>query len=60
VIKANGKKFKYLYVLIRDRSCFLVAGLIGDVPVILAKPQTFMNSSGESVCVLSGYNVQMF
>ncbi|WVZ10975.1 hypothetical protein V8G54_015505, partial [Vigna mungo] len=24
-------------------------GLIGDVPVILAKPQTFMNCSGESV-----------
>lgn len=24
-------------------------GLIGDVPVMLAKPQTFMNASGESV-----------
>jgi len=54
---------KYLSIcmfLICDRSCFPTAGLIGDVPVILAKPQTFMNSSGESVCLLSGYNVQMF
>ena len=24
-------------------------GFIGDVPVILAKPQTFMNASGESI-----------
>lgn len=27
--------------------CF--AGFIGNVPVMLAKPQTFMNLSGESV-----------
>jgi len=30
------------------------AGYIGDVPVILAKPQTFMNLSGESVSFLFG------
>ncbi|XP_014504271.1 peptidyl-tRNA hydrolase, chloroplastic-like [Vigna radiata var. radiata] len=30
-------------------------GLIGDVPVILAKPQTFMNSSGESVGAIVSY-----
>ncbi|XP_025807677.1 peptidyl-tRNA hydrolase, mitochondrial-like isoform X1 [Panicum hallii] len=30
-------------------------GLIGDVPVMLAKPQTFMNASGESVGQLVAY-----
>ncbi|KAI4347164.1 hypothetical protein L6164_008001 [Bauhinia variegata] len=30
-------------------------GFIGDVPVMLAKPQTFMNSSGESVGPLVSY-----
>lgn len=30
-------------------------GLIGDVPVMLAKPQTFMNASGESVGMLVSY-----
>lgn len=30
--------------------CYL--GFIGDVPVMLAKPQTFMNASGESVSSL--------
>ena len=29
------------------------AGFIGDVPIMLAKPQTFMNLSGESVSKLS-------
>lgn len=28
---------------------FSIPGLIGNVPVMLAKPQTFMNVSGESV-----------
>ena len=32
--------------------CFTILGVIGDAPVILAKPQTFMNSSGESVSML--------
>lgn len=31
-------------------------GSIGDVPVMLAKPQTFMNASGESVSSLSQYD----
>ncbi|RYR20710.1 hypothetical protein Ahy_B03g065930 isoform E [Arachis hypogaea] len=30
-------------------------GFIGDVPVILAKPQTFMNASGESVGAIVSY-----
>ncbi|KAH6820692.1 Peptidyl-tRNA hydrolase family protein [Perilla frutescens var. hirtella] len=30
-------------------------GFIGDVPVMLAKPQTFMNASGESVGALVSY-----
>ncbi|KAL3819397.1 hypothetical protein ACJIZ3_005302 [Penstemon smallii] len=30
-------------------------GLIGDVPVMLAKPQTFMNASGESVGAIVSY-----
>ncbi|CAL4909407.1 unnamed protein product [Urochloa decumbens] len=30
-------------------------GLIGDVPVMLAKPQTYMNASGESVGQLVSY-----
>ncbi|KAF3437878.1 hypothetical protein FNV43_RR20634 [Rhamnella rubrinervis] len=30
-------------------------GFIGDVPIILAKPQTFMNSSGESVGAIAKY-----
>lgn len=30
-------------------------GFIGDVPVILAKPQTYMNSSGESVGAIVSY-----
>ncbi|KAK2368086.1 Peptidyl-tRNA hydrolase family protein [Trifolium repens] len=39
-------------------------GYIGDVPVILAKPQTFMNLSGESICNMevihvNNYNFQL-
>ncbi|KAM3350772.1 hypothetical protein ACQJBY_023066 [Aegilops geniculata] len=30
-------------------------GRIGDVPIMLAKPQTFMNASGESVGQLVSY-----
>ncbi|WJX72415.1 aminoacyl-tRNA hydrolase [Trifolium repens] len=30
-------------------------GYIGDVPVILAKPQTFMNLSGESISAIVSY-----
>jgi len=28
---------------------WFVAGFVGEVPVFLAKPQTYMNLSGESV-----------
>ena len=28
------------------------SGRIGDVPIMLAKPQTFMNASGESVSTM--------
>ncbi|CAN4123433.1 unnamed protein product [Withania somnifera] len=30
-------------------------GFIGDVPIMLAKPQTFMNASGESVGAIVSY-----
>ncbi|KAL5544730.1 hypothetical protein UlMin_008514 [Ulmus minor] len=30
-------------------------GFIGDVPIMLAKPQTFMNASGESVGAIASY-----
>jgi peptidyl-tRNA hydrolase, PTH1 family len=36
------------------KSCF-ARGKIGDVPVILAKPQTYMNLSGSAVRVLMDY-----
>lgn len=32
---------------------YFFPGFIGNVPIMLAKPQTFMNSSGESVSELS-------
>lgn len=31
-------------------SWLLTSGFVGDIPVFLAKPQTYMNLSGESVC----------
>lgn len=30
--------------------CAISAGSIGEVPILLAKPQAYMNFSGESVC----------
>ncbi|KAL1541722.1 peptidyl-tRNA hydrolase [Salvia divinorum] len=35
--------------------CAFGKGFIGDVPVMLAKPQTYMNASGESVGALVSY-----
>ncbi|OVA04960.1 Peptidyl-tRNA hydrolase [Macleaya cordata] len=35
--------------------CSISAGSIGEVPVLLAKPQTYMNFSGESVGTLAAY-----
>ncbi|GFP93231.1 peptidyl-tRNA hydrolase mitochondrial [Phtheirospermum japonicum] len=34
---------------------FSFIGFIGDVPIMLAKPQTFMNASGESVGAIVSY-----
>ena len=39
---------------------FANPGLIGNVPVMFAKPQTFMNSSGESVSKLVLCNFTCF
>ncbi|MQM13292.1 hypothetical protein Taro_046218, partial [Colocasia esculenta] len=44
-ISVNNVRFKSLFG----------KGLIGNVPVMLAKPQTFMNASGESVGSLVSY-----
>ncbi|WVZ99479.1 hypothetical protein U9M48_044769 [Paspalum notatum var. saurae] len=44
-ISISSKQFKAL----------VGKGLIGDVPIMLAKPQTFMNASGESVGQLVSY-----
>lgn len=43
--------------LIGDSYCF--SGFIGNVPVMLAKPQTFMNSSGESVSGRWTYKISL-
>lgn len=35
--------------------CFvIIIGVIGNIPIMMAKPQTFMNLSGESVSELIG------
>ncbi|KAG8086298.1 hypothetical protein GUJ93_ZPchr0010g9681 [Zizania palustris] len=44
-ISVSSKQFKAL----------VGKGLIGDVPVMLAKPQTFMNASGESIGQMVSY-----
>ncbi|KAL5231240.1 hypothetical protein ABZP36_030016 [Zizania latifolia] len=44
-ISVSSKQFKAL----------VGKGLIGDVPIMLAKPQTFMNASGESIGQLVSY-----
>lgn len=31
--------------------CMISTGAIEEVPILLAKPQTYMNFSGESVCI---------
>ena len=40
----------------RQFKCLWAKGTIADVPVILCKPQTFMNLSGESVAPLVKYS----
>jgi len=37
------------YITFISAFYLLYSGYIGDVPIMLAKPQTFMNASGESV-----------
>lgn len=32
--------------------CMISTGAIGEVPILLAKPQTYMNFSGESVRII--------
>ncbi|KAL0355226.1 UNVERIFIED_CONTAM: Peptidyl-tRNA hydrolase, chloroplastic [Sesamum radiatum] len=48
--KRNEKRNKGVRRKTRDKT-----GFIGDVPVMLAKPQTFMNASGESVGAIVSY-----
>ncbi|KAK1298215.1 hypothetical protein QJS10_CPB14g00397 [Acorus calamus] len=49
-ISVNSVRFKALFG----------KGRIGDVPIILAKPQTFMNASGESVgSIVSYYDIPL-
>ena len=43
----------FAYIFSVELIRFDISGFIGDVPVMLAKPQTFMNASGESVSKLS-------
>lgn len=49
--KVSSRSLILFYLLISLSSIFL--GSIGNVPVMLAKPQTFMNASGESVSFLN-------
>lgn len=49
--KVWSRSLILFYLLISFSSIFL--GSIGNVPVMLAKPQTFMNASGESVSFLN-------
>lgn len=51
-LRTKKKNFFYIlrvceiYFLFDD---FIVSGFVDDAPVLLAKPQTYMNLSGESV-----------
>ncbi|CAN6555890.1 unnamed protein product [Malus baccata var. baccata] len=38
-----------------DSGKFVISGFVGEVPVFLAKPQTYMNLSGESTRPLAAY-----
>lgn len=54
VLYQNFSVFSVLvFQIVMLGSLFNNTGFIGDVPIMLAKPQTFMNSSGESVSKLS-------
>jgi peptidyl-tRNA hydrolase len=47
--------FEIIYIpesiLSKKKHLCYYPGRIGDAPVMLAKPQTFMNASGESVSI---------
>ena len=64
-LKPIGLNFSY-EISNLDRIGFFLPGFIGNVPVMLAKPQTFMNVSGESVSMIiwktfnSGYFLWFF
>ncbi|KAK4359396.1 hypothetical protein RND71_021625 [Anisodus tanguticus] len=62
VILSNVAKYCVHNIVVLNRiialtSLFvvLIICFIGDVPVMLAKPQTFMNASGESVGAIVSY-----
>ena len=40
----------------RSFSCLMAKGVFAGVPVILVKPQTYMNSSGDSIAPVVKYN----
>lgn len=40
--------------------CAISTGSIGEVPILLAKPQAYMNFSGESVCVHISFQFMVF
>jgi len=46
------ERHKWLGFTKRQGKALITTGLLGQVPVILAKPQTFMNLSGEAVSSL--------
>lgn len=44
------QSFRYWYMNVEFVGfCYGISGFVDDVPVFLAKPQTYMNLSGESV-----------
>ncbi|CAH2040969.1 unnamed protein product [Thlaspi arvense] len=56
-ISLSSVSFKALFgkLFIFTQEVYLFVGFIGNVPVMLAKPQTFMNASGESVGAIVSY-----
>jgi len=47
--------FENIYIpesILNKKLLHCYPGRIGDAPIMLAKPQTFMNASGESVSIM--------
>ena len=42
--------YVFMYMFYVFSKCLHFSGFVDDTPVFLAKPQTYMNLSGESVC----------